>query len=131
MIPLPFEPGQLATSSLSFQASIKDAPPRGSGVAAFMGFDPAACQLQVYGYREEADSYLAQLAANGWRVQGPRKGLSKTATAERFFKQTAAGPVTMVVNRWTGPALPNNLWIVLNLLPGEDRTRGELGAAGR
>jgi hypothetical protein len=125
MIPLPEMRERGSYSTIAFQARIADAPASGSGVAAFFSFHTPVCQLQVYGYRDDANRYIARLKDGGWTLVGEQR--SENVLSERWLRSSGAQVMTLVVNRWVGAqATPGDLGFILNVLPGEDRERGDL-----
>lgn len=121
IVPFPETTGSY--SSLGFHAEIKEPAGANDGVAAFMAFHPTACQVQVYGHKDEAERYLASLPSRGWTLT--ERKTSTTVTAERWLGRQGDAQVTLVANRWTGtkPA-PANLGFILNVLPGDNPTMG-------
>ena len=83
IVPLPEMLQQPSFSALGFQAKIENAPPEGSGVAAFASFHDPVCQVQVYNYRQDGERFLAQLAAAGWTKVGGTTTPSTNVAADR------------------------------------------------
>lgn len=125
MVPLPEMREAGSYSTIGFQASIANAPPEGSGVAAFFTYHTPVCQIQVYGYKEDATRYIAGLKDSAWTLVDTQR--SENVHSERWLTKTGTQSMTLVVNRWAGaqPA-PGGLGFILNVLPGDDRKRGQL-----
>jgi hypothetical protein len=126
MIPLPDMQAQPAYTIFPFRSRIANAPPQGSGIALFVGnYHNAICQLQVYGYVEETAAYAASLSSAGWRQVGEETKTDNVASS-RFYGVLEGKPATMVVNRWIGPEAPGRLGFVINMMAGENSSRGAL-----
>jgi len=115
-----------SASALSMQAVIAGAP-QGSIVPAFVTFDPPQCQLQVYGFHDEAERYFAGLPGRGWTRAGTPVQSSANVRTERWLGGPTNNRVTMFINRWSGEnAAPDGLWQIINILGGEVQSGGEL-----
>lgn len=126
MIPLPEMREAASYSTMGFTAVIVDPPSNGHGMAAFVTFHDPACQVQVYGYADAAQTALARLESQGWRKDGQPITLPEM-TAQRYrghgMTLTAHRPTATVEG---APAEGARLELILNLTPGETSTRGLL-----
>ena len=128
IVPLPEMRAQPSYSALGFTAVVADAPPEGHGVVAFASFHDPVCQVQVYGYPAEGERALQRLRSAGWTAVGGPTTPQANVQAQRYFGGPAGRRMTLVVNRWVGPtAAPSGLGLILNIVPGENRVRGEAG----
>lgn len=109
-------------SALNFTAEGGGSEPAGR-VVAFMAFHGPVCQVQVYGYAQEAGHYVSGLEGKGWTLIERQK--KDPIAAERWIKGSNGDQITLVVNRWigAGPA-PADLGFILNVYPGDNRTMG-------
>jgi hypothetical protein len=115
----PMDKGQMSSSSVGMQSNIQ--PPPNGGVALFVQFHYPVCQLQVWGFAEEASKFVVDLPESGWASVGKPKRKGNIET-RRFRGSSGA---TMVTNRWVGTK-PSELKLVINYFAGEEKTRGEL-----
>lgn len=126
--PLPEMLREASFSAMGFTAVIENRPSDGHGVAAFVSFHHPTCQIQVFGYGQEAEVVLADLQSTGWRLVGiPERG--EDWIAERYYGREGGRPLTMVVTRVVRePEEEGQAWLdmVINIVPGEDRDRGRL-----
>ena len=127
--PLPEMLRDMSFSAMGFTAVIDNRPSDGHGVAAFVSFHHPTCQIQVFGYGQEAETVLADLQSSGWRTVGiPVRG--EDWIAERYYGEESGRPLTMVVTRVIRESEQEDgrAWLdmVINVVPGEDRDRGLL-----